>query len=182
MDQGTAAVLGASVGVAGTLGTGILAYIAARYQIRDKAKLDHRSTVRAERREAYRDFLGSVSEIQRDIELFMLQIARLQVEQSPPEVWLEAFSVSTELSDRLKTLKANTADLLLAGPAELAILVGPVIHTLSDEWEVVTRAGISFSWDEETEERYETARTASGAAVSALGMRASIILNAEIGL
>ncbi|MFE1188988.1 hypothetical protein [[Kitasatospora] papulosa] len=180
MDQGTAAVLGASVGVAGTLGTGFLAYLAARHQIRDQAKLDHRKTIRSERREAYRDFLRRVSEIERDIDLFMLKIVKLQLDGSPPSEWIDTFSVSTALSDDLKNLNAQSTDLLLAGPADLAILISPVITALNDEWEVVTRAGIEFRWNEEEEEAYESARAASGSAVATLGARASRILNAEI--
>ncbi|MEV7885083.1 hypothetical protein ACWD3I_06300 [Streptomyces sp. NPDC002817] len=181
MDQGTAAVLGACVGVAGTLGTGVLAYFAARHQIRDQAKLEHKKTVRSERREAYRNYLITVSEIERDLDLFMLKLVKLKVDQEAPEVWLETFSESTSLSDRLKDLKAQSTDLLLAGPAELALLAGPIIAALNNEWKVLTMAGIEFKWEEEEEEKYEQARSVSGVSISDLGMRASIILNMEVG-
>jgi hypothetical protein len=180
VDQGTAAVLGACVGVAGTLGTGFLAYFAARHQIRDQAKLEHRKTVRLERREAYRDFLTHISEIERDLDLFMLKLVKLELDQASPEMWLEAFAETTALSDRLKDLKVQSTDLMLAGPLELAILTGPVINFLNEEWEILTRAGLAFKWEEEEEEAYQQAHAASVGAISRFGGRASAILNMEL--
>ncbi|MGW1401052.1 hypothetical protein ACWCRF_20860 [Streptomyces sp. NPDC002405] len=180
MDQGTAAVLGACVGVAGTLGTGFLAYFAARHQIRDQAKLEHRKTVRLERREAYRDFLRHISEIERDLDLFMLKLVKLKLDQASPETWLETFDESTALSDRLKDLQVQSTDLMLAGPLELAILTGPVIQALDEEWQVLTKAGIAFRWEEEDEEAHKQARAASGGVISRFGGHASTILNMEL--
>ncbi|WP_333772375.1 hypothetical protein [Streptomyces sp. IBSBF 3136] len=57
MDQGLAAVLGAGVGVLGTLGTALLAYGAARRQAVDQGKVDHAKELRAERRETYLAFI-----------------------------------------------------------------------------------------------------------------------------
>ncbi|MFD3835140.1 hypothetical protein ACFWWC_02630 [Streptomyces sp. NPDC058642] len=180
MDQGTAAVLGACVGVAGTLGTGFLAYFAARHQIRDQAKLEHKKTVRSERRDTYREFLRNTSEIERDLDLFMLKLVKLKVDQAGPEIWLEAFNESTALSDRLKDLKVQSADLMLAGPLELAVLTGPVINALNEEWKILTKAGIAFRWEEEEEDAYKQARAASGEIISRFGGRASTILNMEL--
>jgi hypothetical protein len=180
VDQGTAAVLGACVGVAGTIGTGVLTYFAARHQIRDQAKLEHRKTVRSERREAYRDFLKHISEIERDLDLFMLKLVKLKLDQASPETWLEAFDESTALSDRLKDLQVQSTDLMLAGPLELAILTGPVIHALDEEWQVLTKAGIAFRWEEGDEEAYKQARAASCDVISRFGGRASTILNTEL--
>lgn len=180
MDQGTAAVLGACVGVAGTLGTGFLAYFAARHQIRDQAKLEHRKTVRLERRESYRDFLRRISAIERDLDLFMLKLVKLKLDEASPDAWLEAFDESTALSDRLKDLQVQSTDLMLAGPLELAILTGPVIQSLDEEWQVLTKAGLAFSWEGGDEEAYKQARAASGGIISRFGGRASTILNMEL--
>ncbi|MDC7337459.1 hypothetical protein [Streptomyces lydicus] len=119
-------------------------------------------------------------EIERDIEFFMLKLVRLKAEQASPETWLEAFDDSTALSDRLKELKVQSTDLLLAGPAELALLAGPVITAINEEWEVLTVAGIGFRWEDADEEKYQQVRAAAGEAISALGARASVILNVEL--
>lgn len=157
-----------------------MAYFAARHQIRDQVKLEHIKTVRSERREAYREFLGHITGIERDLDLFMLKLVKLKLDQASPEAWLAAFDESTALSDRLKNLEVQSTDLMLAGPLELAILTGPVIQALDEEWQVLTKAGIAFRWEEEDGEAYKQARAASGGVISRFGGRASTILNMEL--
>ncbi|MGV9563932.1 hypothetical protein [Streptomyces sp. NPDC003480] len=53
MDQGLAAVLGAGVGVIGTLGTAFLTYVATRQQ----GRVEHGQWLREQRQRAYEDFL-----------------------------------------------------------------------------------------------------------------------------
>ncbi|WP_208032751.1 hypothetical protein [Streptomyces cyanogenus] len=60
MDQGVAAVLGASVGVVGALGAATLTYIATRKQAVDQGVVDFRKSLRSERREAYLAFMQAV--------------------------------------------------------------------------------------------------------------------------
>ncbi|MET7364488.1 hypothetical protein ABZS61_01430 [Streptomyces sp. NPDC005566] len=63
MDQGLAAVLGASVGVVGTLGAAALTYIATRKQAADQGVVDFKKSLRSERREAYLAFMQAVEDL-----------------------------------------------------------------------------------------------------------------------
>ncbi|MBO7938136.1 hypothetical protein JTP77_019765 [Streptomyces sp. S9] len=180
MDQGTAAVLGACVGVIGTLGTAVLTYMAARHQMREQGKIEHRKIIRAERREAYRGFLLDVSRFERNVDLTMLGLVRLQLEGAAPEVWLEKFSETDALSDQIKELHVQSTELLLAGPVELAIRVGPVIDALDDEFRFLHSAICGHSWEQEQEEEYRQVRQVAGQAHMALGSLASQILNMDL--
>ncbi|MCX5441183.1 hypothetical protein [Streptomyces sp. NBC_00063] len=57
VDQGLAAVLGAGVGVVGTLGTACLTYLATRHQTKDQERVEHGQWLRQQRQHAYEDFL-----------------------------------------------------------------------------------------------------------------------------
>lgn len=179
MDQGTAAVLGACVGVVGTSGTAVLTYMAARHQIREQGKIEHKKTIRAERREAYRGFLMEVSRFERNVDLTMLGLVRLQLDGAAPEVWLEKFSETDDLSDQIKELKVQSTELLLAGPAELAIRVGLVIDALDDEFRCLHSAICGCSWGQEQEEEYRQVKQVASQALTALGSLASQILNMD---
>ncbi|MFJ9047850.1 hypothetical protein [Streptomyces sp. NPDC102347] len=63
MDQGVAAVLGASVGVVGTLGAAALTYIATRKQVVDQGLVDFKKSLRSERREVYLAFMQATEGI-----------------------------------------------------------------------------------------------------------------------
>ena len=65
MDQGLAAVLGASVGVLGTLGTAIATYAATRRQVVDQERAARKREHRIERRDAYLDFLVATESLDR---------------------------------------------------------------------------------------------------------------------
>ncbi|MFF4508078.1 hypothetical protein [Streptomyces sp. NPDC001401] len=52
-----AAVLGAGVGVVGTLGTACLTYLATRQQAKDQGRVEHGQWLRGRRQLAYEDFL-----------------------------------------------------------------------------------------------------------------------------
>lgn len=60
MDQGLAAVLGAGVGVMGTLGTAVLTYAATRGQVRDQHRVGHAQWLRDTRQRAYTEFFLSI--------------------------------------------------------------------------------------------------------------------------
>lgn len=118
MDQGTAAVLGACVGVVGTIGTAVLTFIAARTQVRDQGMIEHRRTVRTERRDAYRAFMTSISNVEQALENQMLSLAKLEIDAAPLPAWRDTFTASDELSAQLKSLKVQAVDILLAGPVQ----------------------------------------------------------------
>ncbi|MBO8191383.1 hypothetical protein ITI46_06705 [Streptomyces oryzae] len=180
MDQGTAAVLGACVGMVGTLGAAVSAYVAARHQVREQGKTEHKKTIRAERREAYRGFLMEVSRFERNVDLARLGLIRLQLDGAAPEVWVEKFSETDDLSDQIKELKVQSTDLLLAGPIELAIQAGPVIDALNDEFECLHSAICGYSWGREEEEEYKQVREVASQAITKLGALASQILNMDL--
>ncbi|MFF2653929.1 hypothetical protein [Streptomyces sp. NPDC058045] len=69
MDQGIAAVLGAAVGVLGTLGTAVATYGAASKQARDQARATHVQRLRDERREAYLSFLEGVAHVEKALRM-----------------------------------------------------------------------------------------------------------------
>ncbi|WP_146620503.1 hypothetical protein [Streptomyces sp. Amel2xB2] len=64
MDQGTAAVIGATVGVVGTISTAVLTYVATRHQVRDQGRVEHSLRLREERREAYIGFLNVLQQLE----------------------------------------------------------------------------------------------------------------------
>ena len=63
VDQGVAAILGAGVGVVGTLGTAVLTYLAARQQNRDQGSIEHDRWLRDQRQAAYAGLLAGYEEL-----------------------------------------------------------------------------------------------------------------------
>ncbi|MET8714434.1 hypothetical protein ABZV52_14875 [Streptomyces sp. NPDC004735] len=63
MDGGLAALLGALIGVSGTVGSAWLGYHASRRQIRDGAAVAHATRLREERREAYLSYIATTEEL-----------------------------------------------------------------------------------------------------------------------
>ncbi|MGC4907080.1 hypothetical protein ACLQ2J_15290 [Streptomyces cyaneofuscatus] len=64
MDGGLAAVLGAFVGVSGTIGSAWLGYHASRTQVREQASIAHVTRLREERREAYLSFISTTEHLE----------------------------------------------------------------------------------------------------------------------
>ncbi|MFB7757266.1 hypothetical protein ACFC18_48085 [Streptomyces sp. NPDC056121] len=64
MDGGIAALLGAIVGVSGTVGSAWLGYQASRRQITDGAALSHATRLREERREAYLSYISTTEQLE----------------------------------------------------------------------------------------------------------------------
>jgi hypothetical protein len=58
MDQAVAALLGAGIGVVGTVGASMLTYFGVRRQAPDQGRIEHARQLRIERREAYLAFLA----------------------------------------------------------------------------------------------------------------------------
>lgn len=67
MDAGLAAVLGASVGVLGTLGASVLTHIATRRQASDQGVIDRAHKIREERQEAYLDVMETLDSVKREL-------------------------------------------------------------------------------------------------------------------
>jgi hypothetical protein len=62
MDAGWAAVLGATVGVVGTLGSAMLTYAATRSQVHEAGRVEHEHWVRDKRQQLYLDFIDTLDE------------------------------------------------------------------------------------------------------------------------
>ncbi|GAB7102118.1 hypothetical protein JCM4814A_04320 [Streptomyces phaeofaciens JCM 4814] len=100
-------MLGASVGVLGTVGTAVLTYLAARKQADDQGRVTHRSALRAERRDAYLAFLQAHESI--DGALNVINIA------SVPEI--AVLDRAIELVDRgAHEIYVSQSRVELAGP------------------------------------------------------------------
>ena len=119
MDQGLAAVLGAGIGVLGTVVTAWLTYTATRRQAIDNGKVDHWHKLRDERKETYLSFLGAVEE-------FQTKAARLHAAllSSDPEVSIgEAMEAA---GDRFADFSSMLNRVELAGPEALVELAMPL--------------------------------------------------------
>ncbi|KOV59139.1 hypothetical protein [Streptomyces sp. MMG1121] len=113
MDQGIAAVLGAGVGIAGTLGSALLGYATARHQARDQGRVDHGFRLRDERKEAYLAFL----EVEERLAILFREIrfALCADEDSIPD-WLYIETREDAVSADLVELSRRRTRVTLAGP------------------------------------------------------------------
>ncbi|MGW0771289.1 hypothetical protein [Streptomyces sp. NPDC002676] len=116
MDQGLAAALGASVGVAGTLGTAFLTYVAARRQSDEQAKLEHLRSLRAERREAYLAVFQAAESVDRAMMLIAARddVPGASMRSAPDEEVLR--NLADALGVAVHALYAAQARLALVGP------------------------------------------------------------------
>ncbi|MEU0838605.1 hypothetical protein ABZ370_03920 [Streptomyces sp. NPDC005962] len=138
MNQGLVALLGASVAVVGTLGTGGLTYIATRRQAGDQGEMEHRKQLREERRDSYRKFLEAAEPLDRAI-FALVEQARIQLEfdsQFARDVVQDAMEGLESASHALYRERVSVA---LAGPDA----VGSLAHELWD-CAAVLQTSLSF--------------------------------------
>ncbi|MGW4623449.1 hypothetical protein [Streptomyces sp. NPDC004592] len=115
MDAGVAAVLGATVGVVGTLGTAVLTYAAARRQAQDVGAVEHGHWLRERRHERYLAFLDGLDAWDRAFDLIW---EPLREYRSDP------VAGRGRLLAALETLRDRSNDLIRLH--ERVSLVGPV--------------------------------------------------------
>jgi len=134
MDQGLAAVLGASVGVLGTLGTGVLTYFAARHQIRDQGNLERERTLRAERAAAFTAFLEAVNLA--DVQLNELTGTIGVLENRPDDIdaWNERYAEVKKLAETLDDISKRQVKVLLVGPEDVSVKTRPLRLALHKEF------------------------------------------------
>ncbi|MGC4975430.1 hypothetical protein ACLQ2D_21285 [Streptomyces sp. DT199] len=82
MDQGLAAVLGASVGVIGTLGTAVLTYAATRSQVRDQQRGAHLAWLRDTRMRTYTDLFTTIEQLDTALEVYEARIKAVRRKQT----------------------------------------------------------------------------------------------------
>ncbi|MGP3944068.1 hypothetical protein [Streptomyces sp. 6N106] len=114
MDQGLAAVLGATVGVVGTLGTACLTYLTARHQARDQGRVAHAQTVRDERRATYLEVLTAG-------EILASECAKSWkwiTETEPNRVISDILKAHTQLEAAMRNLEKAANRVKLAGPVD----------------------------------------------------------------
>ncbi|MGW8374276.1 hypothetical protein [Streptomyces sp. ODS28] len=116
MDQGTAAVLGAGVGVIGTIGSAYLGYAAARWQVRDQGRVDHGSKLREERINAYGAFLNAAQSIDDDLQEVYRQVIDFVRGEGPAPDWAAQQSRLDEIMSALEDLKRLNTRVAMAGP------------------------------------------------------------------
>ncbi|MEV0372553.1 hypothetical protein AB0I10_22430 [Streptomyces sp. NPDC050636] len=124
MDQGLAAVLGAGVGVLGTLGTASLAYIAARRQAVDQGMVHHWQRVRDDRRDAYLALLEEAATVTDVVHSF--------TPRAMPSESLVREAVS-EMNPAVSKLYACATRVALAGSAEVGSRAFEV-HKVARNW------------------------------------------------
>lgn len=144
MDQGLAAVLGATVGVAGTLGASVLAYIATRRQASDQGAIDRAHKVREERREAYLNVMDTLDLVKREL-LKVFPYEELHY-GGPLKVvdWEIVERLAKEIRRLDEVLDKQANRMKLAGPkamdsrADAAVLRSTTLYTALD-WICHTR-------------------------------------------
>ncbi len=118
MDAGVAAVLGAAVGVVGTLGTAMLTYAAARRQARDVGAVEHGHWLRERRHERYLAFLDGLDAWDRALDLIW---EPLHEYRSDPIAGRARFLAALEpLQDRCDELTKLQERVSLVGPVGAA--------------------------------------------------------------
>ncbi|MFJ9469086.1 hypothetical protein [Streptomyces caniferus] len=139
MDQGMAALLGAAVGVAGTLGAAALSYLAVRSQAPDQARVDHAKQIRSERRDAYAAFLEKAEEPVSQAILVLGPIEMGDVEPPGARQLAEMMTPFRRAADELLTM---TSRIQLCGPEEVAqeavclwSAIAYLAYNLGDAWE-----------------------------------------------
>ncbi|MET8558961.1 hypothetical protein ABZV64_28985 [Streptomyces sp. NPDC004959] len=124
MDGGIAALLGAVVGVSGTVGSAWLGYQASRRQIADGAALSHATRLREERREAYLSYISTTEQLELLLRQFNpVNYASLQdvpKADSGEFDWELISRVSRELQDVQHAMFQAVSRVDLAGPGSVA--------------------------------------------------------------
>ncbi|WP_125935797.1 hypothetical protein [Streptomyces sp. WAC 06738] len=127
MDQGIAAVLGAGVGILGTLGAGVLGYVAALRQTRDQGRVDHGLRLRDERREIYLDFITVAERME---SLIRELRSMVEPDEDTEPAWLAVEKREEELAGDAKQLSRLLTRITLAGPTSVREPAETIVEVL----------------------------------------------------
>jgi hypothetical protein len=124
MDAGVAAVLGAAVGVAGTLGASTLAWFSARSQLLAKHLIDYSERRRQARRDAYAAFLGNLSRVRASLRGCLDDLRQRSPDLSAIVDRLEESQGQAVLDDSFLYV------VMLEGPAKVAEIASGAMEAL----------------------------------------------------
>lgn len=133
MDQGLAAVLGATGGVVGTLGTAVFAYAAARMQTRDAGMVEHGHWLREKRLAACSAFLETLTQVEDRVhsDWSGLRFPKSHEQDKYPELLLEKLTASALLcTEQANLLEQARAGLIQFGPTRLVEISSKVVLAL----------------------------------------------------
>ncbi|WP_326728835.1 hypothetical protein [Streptomyces phaeochromogenes] len=124
MDQGLTAVLGALVGVLGTLGSAWLGFHASRTQVREQAVAELSTRLREERREAYLSFVSASEQLDLVFRKFTPENCRT-LDEIPKDGsgeidWSLMVDVARDLEVVQHAMSQAVARVDLAGPSDVA--------------------------------------------------------------
>lgn len=121
MDQGLAAVLGASVGVLGTMGTALLTYAATRGQVRDQGRVTHAHWLREARQRAYTEFVSAAVEAAVAARALDKEVRKIRTEGWVTQINLDALESADQAAfQSMRNLTQHgIVHLSLAGPGSL---------------------------------------------------------------
>lgn len=165
MDQGIAALLGATVGVVGALGTAALAFFGVRYQARATGQIEHQKALWNERIAAYSAFIEAVQGAHN----VLLEIsAKLRKYSPDPETPANATAAQDlvsrlqEAKDRVSAAYECMARIYVVGPQQLVDCTTGATQALNQRVRVMSQglteilSGVheSARWEaEEAEQR-----------------------------
>jgi hypothetical protein len=131
MDQGVAAILGAGVGVLGTLGTALLTYGATKQQVRIQGRLSHAQWLRDARQVAYSRFNIACHKTGVAVESWLeaVRTAR-QTVATPAAAALRAQRSAVETA--FSEANRESIQVAIAGPADLASKADEIMDAFRD--------------------------------------------------
>jgi hypothetical protein len=118
MDQGLAAVLGASVAVVGTLATAVVTYAAARRQTSDQTRAEQVQRLRDERRSAYLALLEATEPIDRVMHAVAPEYRNNVFASDSPD-WSAITALAEEVYGASQVLYRLHSKIQLVGPDEI---------------------------------------------------------------
>ncbi|MFI7408746.1 hypothetical protein ACIBU0_08790 [Streptomyces sp. NPDC049627] len=148
MDQGIAAVLGASVGVIGAIGGSVLTYIGVRHQARTAAALEYQKSVWAERVDLYAEFIEKVEDahhqlidIRSHVASFLAKLRDLNFQVNPEieEEAQEILSAVREAQIPLRDVFKLASRVRILGPQSLNDTAGAVAEVLNSRFRTLAR-------------------------------------------
>jgi hypothetical protein len=136
MDGGIAAVLGALVGVFGSIGSAGLGYYASRTQVREQAVVQYATRLREERRESYLSFVSAAEQLELALRKFSpgnySSVEEIPRNASGDIDWAIIGDVAREVEDAQHAMFQAVARVDLAGPAGVAEASGGAwMHVLA---------------------------------------------------
>ncbi|MEU5108431.1 hypothetical protein AB0H07_40285 [Streptomyces sp. NPDC021354] len=128
MDQGLAAVLGASVGVVGTTAVGALGWLSARTQVRAQARAERQQWRSQHRRETYSKFLVEAEAASKTMEEAYFRL------MEPPTVALldQVQSLMREYSEQSRNARSTLASVSIEGPPEALAAAREVLDQMEN--------------------------------------------------